>query len=344
MPYRLSASFGFLLYWLVLFLSCMLQIPREMICGYYPLAFKKYQYKYVHDVFRKNNYSMHHKWKSNDTLFSPISYTMKQNVLWNNHSVCVNDTFIVIYYNVYKHDEDRRNIIREYMPQGMIVDGMRVNYFFTVVSPISDTLTIEKLKHENSVYGDIIVSLHEDNRRLIPITVLDTFLWIRDYCKTAKYVVKTDGDTWVHLGNLVHYFKSLHESHVFSGVLRHLKAGKRINYHEVYTIPYDYPEELDFVAGGGYVLSHDLIPYVNIGAQYVDVLFPASEDIIITSIMFRAGVKVHSPPKELILYYPCSKGHSFPNNVIFAHNIKPIDAYKEVFRDRSKEFYLPSVL
>lgn len=268
---------------------------------------------------------------------------MKQNILWNNHSVCVNDTFILIYFNVYKHDEERRNVIREYLTQGMIVDGKRINYVFTVVSLENDTTAIERIKEENEVHGDILISLHEDSRRLIPMTILDTFLWVRDYCKTARYVVKTDGDTWIHLGNLIHYYKSLNESRVFSGSPWRVKTGSKVYYHEVYTIPYDYPGDLVFAHGSGYVLSQDLIPLVNIGVQYLDVLFPASEDIIITHVMNNMGVHLHSQPKGLILVHHCYNGPSFPNNVVFVHPFKDLNTYKEVFHNRSSEYCIPSV-
>lgn len=331
-------TIAIILHWCILLSSLMINTPNGVAHTICPLAFMDYSFHYVHDTFRRNNCSMSNKWKSNDTDFSPIYYTMKQNVIWNNHSVCVCDTFILIYFNVFRSDEERRNVIRHYLTQGMMVDGKRINYIFTVVSPINDTTEIEKLKKENTVYGDILISMHEDNRRLLPITVLDTFLWIRDFCKTAKYVVKTDGDTWVHLDNLVHYVKSLNMSKVFSGEPHCVRRGKRIKYHEVYAIPYDYPEDVPFVPGGGYILSQDLIPFINIGVQYLDVLFPSIEDAIITKIINKAGVQVQTP-REYILYHHYKEGEAIHSNVIFAHNMKSIKRLKEVYNNHSKHSF-----
>lgn len=213
-------------------------------------------------------------------------------------------------------------MIRKYLKQRMIVDGKKINYLFAVASPMSDTMVIEKLKQEIASHGDVLISIHEDNRRTIPITILDTFLWVRDNCRQAKYVVKTDGDTWVHLGNLIHYLKALNESRVFCGKPKYIAKRTRTNYRGVKVLPYDYPRDVKLALGGGYILSGDLIPFVNIGVQYLDVFIPGSEDIVISSIINMTGIQMYTDYKGYAYYLQVHDAKRIPRDIIFAHNLK----------------------
>ena len=109
-------------------------------------------YQYVHNIFRRNNYTTLDKWFSKDPNFHPITYAIGDNIKWNNMSVCRNDSFFLLMYFVRKDDLARRSVIREYVKQNMIVDGKKINYVFVVASPLNATNQIKELTNENALY------------------------------------------------------------------------------------------------------------------------------------------------------------------------------------------------
>lgn len=290
------------------------------------------EYQYVYDTYINNNYTSIGKWVSKDPDFQPVSYVMKDNIVWNENPICHNDSFFLLLYFVHQKDVERRSIIREFIKQGMIVDGERINYAFVVVSSLSDNSTMERLNQENCQHGDILISIHEDNYRLLPVTVLDAFYWVREHCKTVKFVGKIDGDTWVHIGRMVQYYKSVVPERVLSGfeTYRMFKGGR--NYKAVHNIPFDYPKPIIFAAGGAYVVSRDVIPFINIGASFVDVILPISEDIVVTEILRRAGIFIQ-PMKENYTLYMDYDGSSLPENIVFLHNIKNLTLFRYIYHN-----------
>lgn len=117
------------------------------------------EYQYVHDTFRRNNYTTYDKFNSSDPLFHPIHYEMKQNMVWNSDFEYCKDTFILLAYFVNKRDVKRRDVIRQYTKQGMMIEGKRINYVFVVACSPNDTDTIQLIHEENSINHDILVSL-----------------------------------------------------------------------------------------------------------------------------------------------------------------------------------------
>lgn len=118
------------------------------------LVTRRADYAYVHDTFRKNNYTTG-KFVTHDSGYTPIDYKVKQNVLWNYRSVCSRDTFVILLYFIGTKDILRRNLIRQYLRQDMVADGKRINYMFVVVSEEDDIVTTERLMKENDLFGDL---------------------------------------------------------------------------------------------------------------------------------------------------------------------------------------------
>lgn len=305
------------------------------------MIYRNNPYQYVHDAFRSNNYTTTNKWASKEPRFVPISYELKDNILWNGNPVCQKDSFILLMYFVHKKDVERRQVIREYVKQSMVVDGKKINYVIVVASPLNDTQVINALKEENDKYGDILISLHEDNYRLVPITILDAFYWVREYCKTVSFVARIDGDVWVHLGNLIGYLQEIPQSRVLVGMRCRLTANYTFVYKGVPNIPFDYPRPVVFVAGGAYVVSRDVVPYISIGAHYLDVVLPVSEDIIVTEILRRAGIGIYPSLRNYKLFINYRSNTNAPPNVVFFHNIKDISLFKSIYANHSDVYLSP---
>ena len=305
------------------------------------IPFKKYKYSYVHEAFRSHNQTIH-KFVTNDTSFRPTNYVMKQNMVWDHRSVCSNDTFVFLFYPVFQKDYKRRQLIREYVKQDMIVDGKQINYMIVVAT--DDKTVISGLEKENELFHDLLVSVHVDNYANLTYTTLDSFMWVRDYCKTAQFVSKVDGDTWTHFGNLVHYLKSVPCSSFYGGLPwgAFFRPGGRTHGSQV--TPYDYVGRgFIFNVGGAYILSADLIPFINIGTEYVDVIVPGCEDCMIGEILGMIGVKLYGKSKDYIVYINITPGKLgiIPPNSIFIHNLKSMPLLSEVYRNHSSTYTVP---
>ena len=297
------------------------------------MEFRKVPYQYVHDQFRQRGFTIG-KFNSTDPSYVPIPYEVKQNVVWNHRSVCVNDTFVLLLYFVNRNDTWRRGVIRKHVKQGMVVEGKRINYVFVVASPLRSTKSIKALEKENSVHSDILISIHEDSFSNVTLSVLDAFMWVRDYCKEPAYVVRIDGDAWVHFGNLIHYLETAPRESLYAGHISYIRLRRGWKSKGIRLFPLDYPvRKWVYVWGGANLLSRDLIPYINIGTLYMDVIIPHSEDLLIGEIMRRAGVIPcgNAPGYELFSDYKWLKGGRIPSNAIFVHRLKRMRLFRRVY-------------
>ena len=320
---------------------CSSQYEGSLITQSVFIPFKKYKYSYVHEAFRRHNQTIH-KFVTNDTSYSFTNYVMKQNMVWDHRSVCSNDTFVFLFYLVSQKDYERRQVIREYVKQNMTVDGKQINYMIVVAT--DDKTVISGLEKENELYHDLLVSVHVDNYANLTHTVLDSFMWIRDYCSHAHFIAKVDGDAWVHFGNLVHYLKSVPSNGFYGGHPLNPLFTHRMNYKGVQIIPYDYNERRwSYVVGGAYILSTDLIPFINIGTEYMDVILPCAEDAVIGDIMKMINVKAYKNSRDYIVYSNLGwhKDGIIPPNAIFIHQLKALSLISQVYRNHSSTYTVP---
>ena len=301
------------------------------------------EFQYVYDDFKKKNPSVT-KFVSNDTSYSAVPYELKQNMMWNHHSVCTNNTFLLLMYFTYRDEYGRRELIRQYVKQGMVVDGKTLNYVIVVASDKSETDVLERLKKENDNNQDLLVSMHKDTGAYWPITVLDSFMWARDYCKEAAYVCKVDGDTWAHLGNLVHYLRNVPKTKYYGGKPSSHVYKRGQKYKGIRFIPSDYPERnWLYNIGACCVFSHDIIPYLNIGTQFLDTIFPACEDIIVGEILRKAGIYPYGKPKNYnwVAFHYQLKNMSITPDTIFVHVKKDFTYLKEFYTKYADNYTTP---
>lgn len=283
------------------------RIHDEIIIG--TIRGRQVDYQYVHDAFKKN-VNISSRFITHDTSFVPLHYEVKQNMIWN-HSICSNSTYLLLMIFTMHDALDVRQMYRKYIKQGMIVNGKQINYVFPVSADSSQVDIINSLKEEDALYKDILVSNHLNTQANWTITVLDSYMWVRDYCKEAQFVSKMDGDTWVHLGNLIQVLKDAPKKRCYIGRTATQKLGPSRYYkNTVRYTPNDYPSRMiRFNYGAGNALSRDIIPFINIGTLYTDYVFPALEDVYIASILSLAGI------------YPVTAGNflvfkSFPNSTV----------------------------
>ena len=299
------------------------------------------EYDYVYKAFESHHYSMMKPFVSHDPSFISISYEMKQGIQWNKKPICSSDTFVFLLFFVNRADVERRQIIREYIHQGMVVRKRRIHYAFVVV--VSSKEEMNEINKENEKNGDMLVSVHKDSYANVTLTVLDAFMWVRDYCKTTQFVGRVDGDVWIQLGNLIEYLNRVPKTKFYGGhaiVNYNKKNGKK--YKGIKIIPSDYPpHKWVFNVGGATLYSRDVIPYINIGTKYMDLIIPVSEDVLIGEILARAGIRPYKRKHGfivVIVYYYKLNG-VIPCNAIFVHGIKGLEEFRSVYR-KKKSTYL----
>ena len=223
------------------------------------MEIRKVPYQYVHDQFRQRGFTIG-KFTSTDPSYVPIPYEVKQNVLWNHRSVCVNDTFVLLLYFVNRNDTWRRGVIRKHVKQGMVIEGKRINLVLVMSSPLRSTKAIKMLEEESSAHNGILVSIHEDSFSNVTLSVLNAFMWVWDYCKEPAYK-----NAWVLFGNLIHYLETAPRESLYAGHVSYIRLRRGWKSKGIRLFPLDYPvRKWVYVWGGANLLSRDLIPYINI--------------------------------------------------------------------------------
>lgn len=300
-------------------------------CSIHYMLVRTTPYHYVYEDYWRHNYNQG-KFISNDTNYSYINYYPKENVVWNKKPVCNEKTFLLLLFFVRKADVSRRNLIRRHMHQGMIANNKSTNYMFVVCADHNEIETMIKLRKENEEYGDLLISVHKDTYLNLPLTMLDSFFWVREYCKSAAFVGKADGDTWVNVNNLISYLKTVNQTRFYGGycvktILHSSFRGNRNN------VPIDYPyRECEFNAGGGYLLSRDVVPYVSIGSLYSDLILHA-EDVMMGDILGKVGILPYKGKSEYTLYSNLEwfPNKTIPTNAVFVHNIKDLSELSTIY-------------
>ena len=332
---------------LILFCGCILVYsrmrPLKRASSLDPVAtsidFRLDEYGYVHEAFRQHNCTRD-KFETHDPDFPLIEYKLKESIVWNGLSVCGRDSFVLLLFFVYRRDYRRRELIRQYIKQGMVVDGKKVRYMFVVAAEEGQ---FGALKKENSVHKDILISVHVDSFANLTLSILDSYLWVRNHCKQVQFIVKVDGDTWVHLGNMVHYLKSVPLKRFYGGSFFQGYYRRNFTYRKVKMIPSDYPERMwYFMVGGAYMLSRDLIPYINIGTLYIDLL-PVGEDMVVGEVLRKVGVPPYEDQHGFRVFLTTSilRNGSFPRNGIFIHGLKNIDVLTGLYHNYTSSFSVP---
>ena len=157
-------------------------------------------------------------------------------------------------------------------------------------------------------------------------------------------VARIDGDVWVHVGNLIHYLRGIPQKGVLAGSLHHIRNGRTIDYKGVTIIPYDCPHRIVYVDGGAYIVSRDAVPYISIGAQYLSVLLPVSEDVIVTEALLRAGIHVYPSSQNHTIIVTYRRGMIIPPNTLFFHRIKDISLFKYIYANYSDVYLSPEYI
>lgn len=134
----------------------------------------------------------------------------------------------------------------------------RVLVVFTVALSNNQTVN-DQVRKEAETSGDMLIFDFADSFRNLTLKTMSTFEWIAQNCSNARFILKTDEDTFVNFTNILHFLPSasrsfgvvgscygLHDSKVFRDLK--FKFGVPV---EQYPFPYFGP----YCSGRGYLMS-----------------------------------------------------------------------------------------
>lgn len=118
----------------------------------------------------------------------------------------------------------------------------------------------DRISREAQIFGDIIQGDYAENFANKVFKIQSGFEWAAKYC-SFHYVLKTDDDVFVNTRGLVSFLsgEGAPKSEFYFGHLMHGSPVLREGYYSV--SKEDHPEDVykDYLSGGGYVLSKDLV-------------------------------------------------------------------------------------
>ncbi|CAL1530265.1 unnamed protein product, partial [Lymnaea stagnalis] len=178
---------------------------------------------------------------------------------------------------------------------------------FVIAREISNRTTSEGppgVKAEADKFGDILFLGMDDSYYNLTLKVLSGFLWVSNYCRGSKFILKVDTDTFVHLALLIdlliHNEHRLNYSivgHVYERANVVMRSDRWAVGQDVYPIAM-YPA---YTAGCAYIVSMNALNMIVALAPYVPML--PIEDAHVTGIMaheVKAELYTH---RELFTYF-----------------------------------------
>ena len=119
----------------------------------------------------------------------------------------------------------------------------------------------DRISREAQIFGDIIQGDYKETFDNKVFKIQSGFEWAAKYCNNFQYLLKTDDDVFVNTRGLIDFLSGTGSSNTefYFGHLMHGSPVLRAGYYAV--SKEDHPGDFykDYISGGGYVLSKDLV-------------------------------------------------------------------------------------
>ena len=295
------------------------------------------QFDGIYRAYQARGYKVN-RLKTKDSKYKPLNYRLEPNMVDTNTNMCFNDTFLFVMILVRQNDINRRMLFRENMKRGL-VEGKRVDYGFFMVADKENVAILQSVTSENREFHDIIYSQQKDTHTNVTLTVLDSFLWIRDHCP-ARFVIRLDADCFLHVRNAVKYLSSVNKRFFYGGHPWRAALSSNKDKKTEYNASVDYLGQKDVynsVLGGGYIVSAAVVPYINIGTLYQELMIHEAEDIHIGRLLENVGIYPISKSWKFRLFVDLTLNKKlrnlskWPKNVIIVHNLNNFTFQQQVF-------------
>lgn len=77
-----------------------------------------------------------------------------------------------------------------------------------------NTTIQDELSTEQSLYQDLIIANFIDSYDNLTLKTMSMLEWMKDYCNQSEYLLKTDDDMFINVGNLLAFVGRIEVSHI----------------------------------------------------------------------------------------------------------------------------------
>ncbi|XP_078613570.1 beta-1,3-galactosyltransferase 1-like isoform X2 [Branchiostoma floridae x Branchiostoma japonicum] len=228
---------------------------------------------------------------------NPHNYTL----ILNNPGKCDvtggDDVFLLVMVTSTPGNHKQRLAIRNTWGNESNVKGTVIRTVFAV-GLTQDAKMQGDLEQENGVYKDIIQEDFVESYRNLTLKTVMCLKWASEFCPNAKFVLKTDDDTFVNIFNLVRHLEGLNATQarrfvtgrVYTGAkpVRHAKNKQREVQWCLSKRAYPRDSFPPYPGGNAYVISNDitrLIYEVSLTVRYLFI-----EDVYLGLCLEKLGI------------------------------------------------------
>lgn len=258
-------------------------------------------------------------------VFEYRHFSLKYTI--SNLDKCLGKTpFLLIFVKTHPDHSAQRQAIRETWGNPLLWPEVDVEYQPVVLFVLGMTpnkLSQNMLVGENSKYHDIVQQNFIENFHNLTLKLISHIKWPLHYCQQAKYWMTTDDDVFINVPSLISFLKGSRRDRLFVGHV-HKGSYRKIDRTSKYYVPYSvYPGSYypSYCAGGGYVLSMDVIkkidhminkiPLLYIDDIYLGLLTNAIGISPSNNVMFHGE---NTAPRDLCSFSKFITSHGFEPN------------------------------
>ena len=158
---------------------------------------------------------------------------------------------------------------------------------------VRDTEIQKKLETESERYHDILQPNFLDSYDTLPLKSISILKWIMQYCKSSRFVLKTDDDVYVNIPILLQLLQMQPNAEFILGKENYNISVRRVPGDRYYVSAADYPYKAfpPYLQGVGYVISAPAVPRLYDAALHVPLV--RLEDVYVTGFCrIRSGVSM----------------------------------------------------
>ncbi|KAK8802006.1 hypothetical protein WA158_006401 [Blastocystis sp. Blastoise] len=271
---------------------------------------------YTKRVYRKDEMLVHY----------PYDYSI---ILHNEH-FCDSNPFILFIHPMSAKDLKIRQAIRKTFGSIVSVDNITIKHLFIMgqsIDPYEDRF----LEEEEQKYKDIVVYNFQNSFLNVTLNVLLGMKWSLQYCPHTQYFIRSDGDTWVNILNLVRvqlpHFAIQNHKNIYAGFEIQNNKPIRVPQSRYYISNDIYSPTVfpPYPTGCFYIFSMDVIKlFLNASHTVKPVLY--FDDVYLGLLNKQVQIPFSSYPYSVVSFnrVPFSSS-SFTDTLLAAHRYTPGD-------------------
>ena len=198
---------------------------------------------------------------------------------------------VVMIMSTVKKPQERK-VLRETWFKDKVVHGKKIKYLF-IVSSSPDPAVNDAIDKEAKEYNDILHMDHLDSYNNITMSIMNTFNWLHRNCKSIKFILKGDPDSYFNTPKIVKWLIDLPPEKQHR--LYHGSCFITSFFIRQPGYKWDTPYIVDrndltwpYCVGVGYVISSDLLaPLVLASRHYPSILDKEDWNIGLANIMLN---------------------------------------------------------